>query len=65
VFKEPLVKHSDYTLWLEHVEEIKSGQEMYWLMWYNSGVPTIPLSGIFDKDELKRLTQLLNSGDAL
>lgn len=57
----PLVLHDGYSLWLEHVEEIESGVNLYWLMWYdNNGVPTIPLSGVFDETELKRMTTLLS-----
>lgn len=49
------------TLWLEHVEEARNfSQKCYWLMWYDShGIPTIPLSGVFDKVELGRLAQQL------
>ena len=61
VFQGPLINHG-YSLWLEHVEEIETGDEIYWLMWYdNNGFPTIPMSGIFDKDELSEMTRQLAS----
>src|SRR2546426_8706655 len=60
VFPTPLVNHSGFTLWLEHVEEKGSGQEVYWLMWYDgNGVPTIPMSGIFDRNELAEMSRQL------
>lgn len=59
VFPVALINHG-YSLWLEHVEEIGSGDEVYWLMWYDSnGTPTIPMSGIFDKAELGEMTKQL------
>jgi len=61
VFAVPLINHG-YSLWLEHVEEIATGDEVYWLMWYDSqGKPTIPMSGIFDKDELSEMVKHLSS----
>ncbi len=61
VLRVPLIDH-DYSLWLEHVQEIKTGEEFYWLMWYdNSGIPTIPMSGIFDKEELAEMSKQLAS----
>ena len=59
---QPLVRTSEgATLWLEHVEEVKTPtQKCYWLMWYDqNGIPTIPLSGVFDKSELGQLAQQL------
>jgi hypothetical protein len=64
VFPTPLVlvSHSSYTLWLEHVVEKETGDECYWLMWYDaSGKPTIPMSGIFHKDQLADMTRQLAS----
>jgi len=62
VFEAPLVNHAGHTLWLEHVEEISSGAELYWLMWYQpSGVPTIPMSGVFDRAELGQMIGQLAS----
>ena len=53
VFATPLIQHDRYSLRLEHVEEVETGVELYWLMWYSSeGIPTIPLSGVFDRTEL-------------
>ena len=59
---QPLVQTSEgATLWLEHVEESKNpSQKCYWLMWYDpNGMPTIPLSGVFDRSELGQLAQQL------
>ena len=62
---EPLIQTSDgFTLWLEHVESADAGEDgnqLYWLMWYDqNGIPTIPLSSIFDRDQLtEMLRQLL------
>jgi len=44
-------------LWLEHVVETKNptGKEYYWLMWYDKGHPTIPMSGVFEKSELENM----------
>ena len=56
VFDQPLVNHG-YSLWLEHVVQIGTGDELYWLMWYDdTGKPTILMSGVFDRDELAHLT---------
>ncbi len=53
VFPAPLVEHGGYSLWLEHVQDLETGAELYWLMWYSAdGIPTIPLSGVFDRTEL-------------
>jgi hypothetical protein len=58
VFKKPLIDRDGYSLWLEHVEETETGNKYYWLMWYDQdGKPTIPLSGIFDKDELVEMAK--------
>ena len=60
VFQGPLINHVGYTLWLEHVEEIATSDEVYWLMLYDqAGIPTIPLSGIFDKNELAEMIRQL------
>ena len=55
VFDEPLIEHDGESLWLEHVIEHNTNQPYYWLMWYRDGVPTIPLSGIFDRAEFSRM----------
>lgn len=44
-----------YTLWLEYVDEIATGDEYYWFMWYKLGRPVIPMSGVFDKKQLVEL----------
>ena len=44
-----------YTLWLEHVRNRAEpdASDLYWLMWYDpDGVPTIPLSSIFNREQL-------------
>jgi hypothetical protein len=63
VFDRALLSHDDeYSLWLEHVVEIGSGEEVYWLMWYkSSGTPTIPLSGVFSRTELAELVKQLTT----
>ena len=51
-----LLVSNGYSLWLEHVIEKSSNAEVFWLMWYDpNGLPTIPLSGIFDKSDLELL----------
>ena len=58
VFEVPLIDRDGYSLRLEHVEEIETGNKYYWLMWYDQeGKPTIPMSGIFDKDELVEMAK--------
>lgn len=61
VLKEPIIVNDDEdSLWLEHVEEINTGQEVYWLMWYDSsGKPNITMSAIFNKDELGEMIKQL------
>jgi hypothetical protein len=62
VFEEPLVQNTDgYSLWLEHVTN-DSGDAYYWLMWYDpDGVPTIPMSGILDREHIADMSRLLAS----
>jgi hypothetical protein len=60
-FEEPLATRNDYTLWLEHVIEIRNGRGWYWLMWYRDGKPTIPLSGILSKRDIDKMTRLLKT----
>lgn len=57
VFPGPLVQHGSYSLWLEHVEEIGTGDDYYWFMWYDAGQPTIPLSGVMTKPEIAELVK--------
>jgi hypothetical protein len=64
VFGGPLVHQANggFSLWLEHVENIESGDEMYWLMWYDAkGFPTMPMSGVFDRDDIKKMVALLST----
>ena len=64
VFPEPLIIVSNgSTLWLEYVTE-ENEENIYWLMWYDSdGKPTIPLSAVFNNDDLgnmiKQLTKFI------
>ena len=56
VFRTSLVAHGDSSLWLEHVVELQTGAELYWLMWYwQDGTPSIPLSGVLNRSELSRM----------
>lgn len=60
VFPEPLVEHEKWTLWLEHVVQRDTEDECYWLMWYKpDGEPTIPLSGVLYRDDLKQIADKL------
>ncbi|HUZ72960.1 MAG TPA: hypothetical protein VMU87_08235 [Stellaceae bacterium] len=61
VFDSSLITHGSYTLWLEHVLEKGTGAETYWLMWYDGGRPTIPLSGVLDKSEIQEMSRQLAS----
>jgi hypothetical protein len=62
VFNNPLVNHSGYTLWLEHVVDTTDGSKTYWLMWYDPhGKPTIPLSGVMEKSEIQEMSRQLAS----
>ena len=62
VFDAPLVNNGGYTLWLEYVEDHKSGDKCFWLMWYDGrGAPTIPASGVFNEDQLKSMNGQLAS----
>jgi hypothetical protein len=56
VFDSPLIRHGGFSLRLEHVVEKPTGGEMYWLMWYEpSGIPALPLSAVFDRDDLEQM----------
>lgn len=51
-----------YSLWLEHVINKKDSKNknVYWLMWYDGkGFPLIPFSGVFSKDDLKKMVGML------
>ena len=56
VLRSALLDRDGYSLWLEHVVEIDTAAELYWLMWYDSnGQPTIPLSGVLNRAELSHM----------
>lgn len=60
VFDSPLIQLPGASLWLEHVVEKETGDPCYWLMWYDHlGNPTIPLSGVFSKDDLSQMLRRL------
>lgn len=61
VFSSALLDHPDYSLWLEHVTDKRKGtSDSFWLMWYDrNGNPTITVSGVFGKNELRKMTRLL------
>lgn len=62
--KDPVIPASEsggYSLWLEHVVDANE-EELYWLMWYDeNGKPTIPMSAIFNKEELAAMVKQLVS----
>jgi len=62
VFGGALADDGEYALWLEHVtnKEDPTGQ-CYWFMWYKNGRPTIPMSGIFHRENLENVSRLLAS----
>lgn len=61
VFPSPLISNG-YSLWLEHVKEIDTQADVYWLMWYDDrGKPVIPMSGIFNKQQLSEMAKQLAS----
>jgi hypothetical protein len=61
VFDADLVNNGGYSLWLEYVEDYKYGvKDIFWLMWYDvNGAPTIPLSGVFNLDQLRSMNAQL------
>jgi hypothetical protein len=62
VFDQPLVSGGGFSLWREHVVDRDGGWEPFWLMWYDAnGDPTIPLSGVFDRDQLREMVSRLAS----
>ena len=60
VFEMPLAQNSESaSLWLEHVTN-DSGDTHYWFMWYDAeGKPTIPMSGILDRENIADMSRLL------
>ena len=61
VLDTALVDRNGYSLWLEHVIEIKNNTEWYWLMWYQDGLPTIPMSSVFDEKDKDNMVRLLTT----
>jgi hypothetical protein len=62
VFSEPLTPQGGYSLWLEHVIEKGSAEELYWLMWYDEdGRPPMPMSSILRRDDIANMQRLLAS----
>jgi len=62
VFDRALADDGEHSLWLEHVIEIQTGDEYYWLMWYDSnGFPTMPMSGILSRDDIANMQSLFAS----
>jgi hypothetical protein len=60
VLENPLLEDDQASLWLEHVIDKNTYDELYWLMWYNSeGFPIMPMSSVFDKDDLKKMVSNL------
>lgn len=60
VLQNSLIDSNGYTLWLEHVIDKASNEEIYWLMWYDpDGKPTIPMSGVFGKVDLEQMVAQL------
>lgn len=59
VFEDPLIEHGGYSLWLEHVAAKDEEGDIYWLMWYKGGIPTIPMSGVFWKKDLQEMVKQL------
>lgn len=55
VLQGPLHDGGSYSLWIEHVIEKGSDSQVFWLMWYNEGVPTIPASGVLDAEDLDKI----------
>lgn len=59
VFPDPIFEDG-YSLWLEHVIEPATGDEAYWLMWYDkNGKPTLRSSGVLNKADLRVLANKL------
>lgn len=62
VFNEPLYFDGQYSLWLEHVlNKRDENEQCYWLMWYQNGQPTVPLSSIMRRDDVIHMQTLLAS----
>jgi hypothetical protein len=58
-FRRSLYVHGDYSLWLEHVtDKTNPDDPRYWLMWYRKGIPTVPLSSVFSRDDMRKMKGL-------
>ena len=56
VLESALLIDSEASLWLEHVIDKNTDDELYWLMWYNSsGFPIMPMSSVFNKNQLEEM----------
>ncbi len=56
--KGSVYEDSDYSLWIEHVVEIKKpDNKVFWFMWYNnkSGKPLLTMSAVFSKNDLLKV----------
>lgn len=51
-----------FSLWLEHVVAVNDpDDECYWLMWYQNGFPTVPLSSILHREDIVNMERLFAS----
>ncbi|MHB1959443.1 MAG: hypothetical protein ACYCO5_10480 [Acidobacteriaceae bacterium] len=58
VLSDPLLMDGQYSLWLEHVMNKENGdRDLFWLIWYKDGIPEITGSGVFHREDIKRLAQ--------
>ena len=63
---KPVYESNTYSLWLEHVIEVKTpDNKIFWFMWYDdkTGNPIIPMSAVFSKDELLAVFNNINIKD--
>lgn len=61
VLESPLYSNNRDSLWLEHVIDVHSGEEVFWFMWYKDGQPLLPASGVFRKNDLRGIIKKLNT----
>jgi hypothetical protein len=62
VFSGPIsgAQGTDYTLWLEHAVEKKTGENLYWFVWYDpSGNCSTQTSAVLHKNDLIETAQRL------
>lgn len=58
MLRSPLLDDGEYSLWLEHVREKRSGEPgLFWLMWYRNGIPEIPGSSVFHERDIGELAK--------